>query len=69
MAMFLFADAIMKGTPIKLFNHGRMRRDFTYIDDVTRVVSRLIDRAQKAAPVRRLHRPNSITSAITAPNP
>ncbi len=43
MAMFLFANAIMEGKPIKLFNHGRMRRDFTYVEDVTRVVSRLID--------------------------
>jgi UDP-glucuronate 4-epimerase len=43
MAMFLFANAIMEGRPIRLFNHGRMRRDFTYIDDVTRVVSKLID--------------------------
>jgi UDP-glucuronate 4-epimerase len=45
MAMFLFANAIIEGRPIKLFNHGRMRRDFTYVDDVIRVVSRLIDRA------------------------
>lgn len=58
MAIFLFADAIVKGKPIKLFNHGRMRRDFTYIDDVTHVVSRLIDRAPEddadaaAAPAR-----------------
>jgi UDP-glucuronate 4-epimerase len=44
MAMFLFVNAIMAGQPIRLFNHGRMRRDFTYIDDVTRVVSKLIDR-------------------------
>jgi UDP-glucuronate 4-epimerase len=44
MAMFLFANAIMEGRPIRLFNHGKMRRDFTYIDDVTRVVSRLIAR-------------------------
>ena len=44
MAMFLFANAITEGRPIKLFNHGKMRRDFTYVDDVTRVVSRLIDR-------------------------
>ncbi|MGY4625584.1 NAD-dependent epimerase [Bradyrhizobium sp. USDA 4486] len=56
MAIFLFADAIMKGTPIKLFNHGRMQRDFTYIDDVTRVVSRLIDRA-----------PEDSAGATTAP--
>ena len=44
MAMFLFVNAIMSGQPIRLFNHGKMRRDFTYIDDVTRVVSKLIDR-------------------------
>jgi UDP-glucuronate 4-epimerase len=43
MAMFLFVNAIMAGQPIRLFNHGRMRRDFTYVDDVTRVVSKLID--------------------------
>lgn len=44
MAMFLFVNAIMAGRPIRLFNHGNMRRDFTYIDDVTRVVSKLLDR-------------------------
>ncbi len=44
MALFLFVNAIMTGKPIRLFNHGRMRRDFTYIDDVTRVVSKLVDR-------------------------
>lgn len=43
MAMFLFVNAIMADKPIRLFNHGRMRRDFTYVDDVTRVVSKLID--------------------------
>jgi UDP-glucuronate 4-epimerase len=43
MAIFLFTRAIIEGRPIKLFNHGKMRRDFTYIDDVTRVILRLID--------------------------
>jgi UDP-glucuronate 4-epimerase len=43
MAIFLFTKAIMEGAPIKLFNHGEMRRDFTYIDDATRVILRLID--------------------------
>ena len=43
MAIFLFTKAILEGTPIKLFNQGNMRRDFTYIDDVTRIMSRLID--------------------------
>jgi UDP-glucuronate 4-epimerase len=45
MAIFLFAKSIVEGTPIKLFNHGKMRRDFTHIDDVTRVVLRLVDRS------------------------
>jgi UDP-glucuronate 4-epimerase len=44
MAIFMFTKAILEGTPIRLFNHGRMRRDFTYIDDVSRVVSRLVER-------------------------
>jgi UDP-glucuronate 4-epimerase len=43
MAIFLFTKAILEGVPIKLFNHGRMRRDFTYVGDVTRVVLRLVD--------------------------
>src|SRR5580704_8328592 len=34
MALFIFASAIVEGRPIKLFNFGRMRRDFTYVDDV-----------------------------------
>lgn len=44
MAYFLFTKAIIEGRPIKLFNHGQMRRDFTYVDDVAHVVSLLIDR-------------------------
>jgi UDP-glucuronate 4-epimerase len=43
MAIFLFTKAIVEGTPIRLFNHGKMQRDFTYIDDVTRGILRLID--------------------------
>lgn len=34
MAAFLFANAIAKGEPIKVFNHGKLRRDFTYVDDI-----------------------------------
>jgi UDP-glucuronate 4-epimerase len=43
MAMYIFAKAIMEGKPIKLFNHGDMRRDFTYIDDIAEAIVRLID--------------------------
>jgi UDP-glucuronate 4-epimerase len=44
MAMYIFTKAIVEGQPIKLFNQGRMRRDFTYIDDVTEAVERVIAR-------------------------
>lgn len=43
MAMFIFASAIVEGRPIKLFNQGRMQRDFTYVEDVTEALVRLID--------------------------
>jgi UDP-glucuronate 4-epimerase len=43
MAIFLFTKAILDGAPIRLFNHGKMRRDFTHISDVVRIVLRLID--------------------------
>jgi UDP-glucuronate 4-epimerase len=42
MAMYIFAKAISEGRPIKLFNRGEMRRDFTYIDDVVEAVDRVI---------------------------
>lgn len=44
MAVFIFAKAISEGSAINLFNHGRMRRDFTYIDDVIETVERVIGR-------------------------
>ena len=48
MAIWIFAKAIFAGEPIKLFNNGKMRRDFTYIDDVVESVVRLVDRAAVA---------------------
>ena len=50
MAMWIFAKAIMAGEPIKLFNSGNMRRDFTYIDDVVEAVVRLVEHAPAADP-------------------
>lgn len=43
MAPWLFTDAILKGCPIKVFNHGKMMRDFTYIDDIVEGVIRIQD--------------------------
>ncbi|RYE78958.1 MAG: NAD-dependent epimerase [Myxococcales bacterium] len=44
MALFLFARAILEGRPIDVFNHGKMRRDFTYIDDIVEGIVRVLDR-------------------------
>ncbi len=44
MAPFLFADAILNNRPIKVFNHGDMMRDFTYIDDIVEGVIRVLDK-------------------------
>ncbi len=42
MALFLFAEAIRKGEPINVFNHGKMIRDFTYVDDIVESITRLV---------------------------
>lgn len=44
MAPMLFTRAILAGEPIRVFNHGRMRRDFTYVDDIVEGVVRVLDR-------------------------
>ena len=44
MALFLFTRAILRNEPIKVFNHGRMKRDFTYIDDIVQGVLASLDR-------------------------
>jgi UDP-glucuronate 4-epimerase len=50
MAMWLFTAAIAAGRPIRLYNHGNMRRDFTYIDDAVEAVVRLIDKPPAGNP-------------------
>jgi UDP-glucuronate 4-epimerase len=63
MAMFIFASAIVEGRPLPLFNRGQMRRDFTYIDDVTKTVERVIDRPPVGDPDFRSDAPNPATSS------
>jgi UDP-glucuronate 4-epimerase len=43
MAIYLFTKAILAGEPIEVFNHGRMKRDFTYVDDIVEGVVRILD--------------------------
>ncbi len=55
MAAFLFTRAIIEGQPIKVFNHGDMWRDFTYIDDIVDGVIRALDRPPTVTPPARLY--------------
>jgi UDP-glucuronate 4-epimerase len=63
MAMWIFTAALFEDKPIRLFNQGNMRRDFTYIDDVAEAVVRLVDRPAKADPDWRGDKPDSATSS------
>lgn len=62
MALFLFTQGILAGTPIKVFNQGKMVRDFTYIDDIVEGVIRVIDRPAQPNPGWSGERPDSATS-------
>jgi UDP-glucuronate 4-epimerase len=48
MALFLFTRAILEGRPIDVFNYGKMRRDFTYVDDIVEGIIRVTDRIATA---------------------
>jgi UDP-glucuronate 4-epimerase len=50
MAYFLFTKAILEGQPIKVFNQGKMRRDFTYIDDIVEGIIRVLDHIPQPNP-------------------
>lgn len=62
MAMFLFTDAILAGRPIDVFNHGKMRRDFTYIDDIVEGVVRTLDNVATANSAWSADKPDPATS-------
>jgi UDP-glucuronate 4-epimerase len=63
MAMWIFAKAIMAGEPIKLFNNGNMRRDFTFVDDIVEAIVRLVGRAPRPNPQWSTERPDPGSSA------
>ena len=64
MALFLFTKAILEGRPIDVFNHGRMQRDFTYIDDIVEGVLRVLDRPAAPNPGYRPEQPDPATSNV-----
>ena len=63
MAPMLFARAILAGEPIKVFNHGKMQRDFTYIDDIVEGVVRCCDKPAKPNPEFDPLQPDPATAA------
>jgi UDP-glucuronate 4-epimerase len=62
MAMFLFTRAILEGRPIDVFNHGRMKRDMTDIDDIVEGVIRTLDHTAKSNPEWDSRQPDPGTS-------
>lgn len=62
MAAFLFVKAMLAGKPIDVFNHGKMQRDFTYIDDIVEGVVRVSDRVPEGNPAYDSANPDPATS-------
>ena len=62
MALFIFTKAILTQTPIKIFNHGKMLRDFTYIDDIVEGVVRVMEKPPEPNPKWDAARPDPGTS-------
>jgi len=65
MALFLFTKAILEGRPIDVFNEGRMKRDFTYVDDVVEGVVRISDRISEPDPTWSGAAPSPATSSAS----
>ena len=66
MAMFLFTEAISAGRPINVFNHGNMRRDFTYVDDIVEGVYQILMRPAVTNPTWSGDKPDPGTSRAPA---
>ena len=63
MSYFKFTKAILEGSPIEVFNHGRMQRDFTYVDDIVEGVVRVLDRPPHPQPGFDAMNPDPATSS------
>ena len=62
MVLFLFTKAILDGKPINVYNHGKMQRDFTYIDDIVEGIVRVMDQIPTPNPQWSGNNPDSATS-------
>lgn len=69
MALFLFTRAILADEPIQIFNHGKMQRDFTYIDDIVEGVMRVTDKTatgiRTGIPITPIRGPATLRTGIT----
>ncbi|MVN89694.1 NAD-dependent epimerase [Mucilaginibacter aquatilis] len=63
MAYFKFADAIIKGDPIDVYNNGDMQRDFTYVDDIVEGIIRVLDKPAQSNPAWNSGHPDPATSS------
>lgn len=66
MALFIFTKTILEGKPIEVFNQGRMKRDFTYVDDIVEGVIRTLDHTATADPTWSGGKPDPSTSSAPA---
>ena len=64
MALFLFTRAILAGAPIKVFNHGKHKRSFTYVDDIVEGVIRALDRPPGTDPAWNGDAPDPASSGV-----
>lgn len=62
MALYIFTKAILEGKPIDIYNHGNMKRDFTFIDDIVEAIARLITKIPAPNPAWSAVNPNPGTS-------
>jgi UDP-glucuronate 4-epimerase len=66
MALFIFTKAILEGKPIEVYNHGKMQRDFTYVDDIVEGVIRTLDHTATPNPSWSGDKPDPGTSSAPA---
>ena len=64
MALFLFTKSIIEKKPIKVFNHGKMIRDFTYIDDISNSLLLLLNKTAESDHSFNPKKPNPSTSIL-----
>ncbi|MBE3605897.1 NAD-dependent epimerase [Campylobacter sp. RM13119] len=63
MALFLFTEAALKGKSIDVFNHGKMKRDFTYVDDIVKGIIKCVDNPARPNPKWNAKNPDPATSS------